>query len=113
MSIIETNRVITLEAVHNFRDLGGYPTVDGRVTRWRTLFRSDGLDRLTGADLEVVRELGIRTVIDLRTQGELDARGRFPVEAHPVAFHHLPGIDVTWDPDYVPDPSSPPADFLL
>ena len=99
--------MITLEAVHNFRDLGGYPTEDGRVTRWRTLFRADGLQRLADADLEVVRALGIHTVIDLRTHLELAERGTFPVDVYPVAFHHLPVIDVTWDPGEVADPTAP------
>lgn len=45
-------RVVPLQAVHNLRDLGGYPTADGCVTRWRRLYRADGLQRLAGDDLE-------------------------------------------------------------
>ena len=89
-------RLVALEAVHNFRDLGGYKTSDGRTTRWRTLFRADGLYRLTPGDVALLSPLGLRTVIDLRSATELDERGRFPVEAHPVVFHHLPIIDATW-----------------
>ena len=40
----------------------------------------------------MLRELGIRTVIDLRSGDELE-RGRFDVDAHPVAFHHFPFIE--------------------
>jgi protein-tyrosine phosphatase len=90
-------RLVELEAVHNFRDLGGYPTIDGRRLRWRRLFRADGLNRLTAADVEVIRTLGLRTVIDLRTSTEIDTRGRFPVDGHPMTFHHLPVIDSTWN----------------
>ncbi len=92
----EPVRLVALEAVHNFRDLGGYATADGRRTRWRTLFRADGLYRLTPADVVALEPLGLRTVIDLRSAPELDERGRFPVDAHPVIFHHLPIIDATW-----------------
>jgi protein-tyrosine phosphatase len=92
----EPVRLVALEAVHNFRDLGGYATADGRSTRWRTLFRADGLHRLTPADVAALEPLGLRTVIDLRSAPELDERGRFPVDLHPVAFHHLPIVDVTW-----------------
>ena len=60
------DRMITLEGAVNFRDLGGYEAGDGMQTRWRTLFRADGLGELTEADLSVLRQLGIRTVIDLR-----------------------------------------------
>lgn len=86
------DRMITLEGAVNFRDLGGYEAGDGTHTRWRTLFRADGLGELTEADLSVLRQIGIRTVIDLRSGSELE-RGRFDVEAHPVAFHHFPFID--------------------
>jgi len=85
-------RLIALEGAVNFRDLGGYRAGEAKRTRWRTLFRADGLGELTEADLEVLRALGIRTVIDLRTGDELE-RGRFDVEAHPVAFHHFPFIE--------------------
>lgn len=40
--------------------------------------------------------LGVRTVVDLRTDKELQARGTFPVADHAVVFHHLPIIDATW-----------------
>lgn len=103
-------RVVTLEAVHNFRDLGDYPTHDGRRTRPQRLFRADGLFQLTPADVEVLRPLGLHTVIDLRTIGEIDERGRFPVEAHPLAWHHLPVVDVTWEGIDIAGRS--PAEFL-
>src|SRR6202020_2389516 len=70
------DRMIALEGAVNFRDLGGYEAGDGMRTRWRTLFRADGLGELTGTDLAVLRQLGIRTVIDLRSGSELE-RGRF------------------------------------
>lgn len=95
----DPRRLITLDAVHNFRDLGGYPTADGRTTRWRRLFRADALYRLAGADIEAVRPLGLRTVVDLRTVDEIELRGRFPVDDHPLALHHVSVLDITWDND--------------
>jgi protein-tyrosine phosphatase len=99
VSDVALERLIKLEAVHNFRDLGGYQTTDGRRTRWGLLYRADGLHRLTPADVESLRPLGLRTVLDLRTSTELAERGTFPVDAHPVEYHHLPVIDVTWSRD--------------
>ena len=92
----EPARLVALEAVHNFRDLGGYATADGRRTQWRKLFRADGLYRLTRADVTALEPLGLHTVIDLRSATELAERGRFPVDVHPVIYHHLPIIDATW-----------------
>jgi protein-tyrosine phosphatase len=85
-------RLITLEGAVNFRDLGGYTTVDGHRTRWRVLFRADGLSELSETDFSVMRQLGIRTVVDLRSGYEVE-QSRFNVEAHPVDFHHFPFID--------------------
>lgn len=74
----------------NFRDLGGYPTLDGRSTRWGRLFRSDGLHELTPEDLGVLRELGLSCVVDLRTPAELERTGRGPLEREPIRYFHLP-----------------------
>ena len=95
---VEMERLIALEGAVNFRDLGGYPAEGGMRTRWRVLFRADGLGDLTQADLEVLRSLGIRTVIDLRSGDEIE-RSRYDVHAHPVAFHHFPIIERLPDPE--------------
>ena len=97
-------RLIGLEAVHNFRDLGGYPTAGGRTTRWRTLFRSDGLYRLRGADdMSRVMQLGLKSVIDLRTEREQREQGIFPTDDIEVTFHHLSIVDVTWSDTETPE----------
>jgi protein-tyrosine phosphatase len=106
------SRSVTLIGVFNFRDLGGYITADGRTTRWRTLFRADGLDRLTPADVEVLRPYGLRTVVDLRMAHELEERGRFPIDAYPVTFHNISVLDQTWDREQALASSLPAADFL-
>ena len=100
----DPRRLVALEAVHNFRDLGGYPSTlgtgaRGSTTRWGTLFRADGLYRLTDADVEALRSLGLRTVLDLRSHAELAEHGTFPHEQYPVDFTHFPIIDSTWNID--------------
>ncbi|MHB1929434.1 MAG: tyrosine-protein phosphatase [Acidimicrobiales bacterium] len=86
-------RHLPFEGCFNFRDLGGYRSADGRRVRWRVLFRADGLHRLTPGDLRSLRELGLRTVIDLRTADEVNDRGR--LDADPgLRYHHLPMFDV-------------------
>lgn len=64
----EPSREITFEGCFNFRDLGGYGAADGRQTRWRRLFRSDSSALLSVGDCQrMERDLGIATVLDLRT----------------------------------------------
>ncbi|HZU73469.1 MAG TPA: tyrosine-protein phosphatase [Acidimicrobiales bacterium] len=80
----EQDRLIHLQGCLNFRDLGGYRTVDGRWVKTRCLFRSAELCHLTEPDLARIKELGIKVVVDLRNEPERKARpGRV-----------LPGVEV-------------------
>ena len=111
LAITDARRAVQLDGVHNFRDLGGYPA-HGGTTRWGLVYRADGLGRLTAEDVTVLRARGLGTVIDLRTDAELAERGRYPVEQHPVSFHHLPVLDQTWQAENVP-PIDNAHDFLM
>jgi protein-tyrosine phosphatase len=82
-------RLLPLVGAYNFRDLGGYRTVDGRTTRWGTLYRSDGLHELTEADLETLRDLGLKSIVDLRTGAELERTGRGLLQTEPIRHLHL------------------------
>jgi protein tyrosine/serine phosphatase len=57
--------VTALEGVDNFRDFGGYKAVGGYIRRG-ILFRSGDLSRATDTDLELLKGLGIGTIVDLR-----------------------------------------------
>jgi len=71
-------QAVTFSACFNFRELGGYPTAGGAAVRTGQLYRSDSLHRLSGADLDRLAALGIRTVLDLRTDREVTADGGCP-----------------------------------
>ena len=90
-------------AASNFRDLGGYATSDGGTVRTGRLFRADGLHTLTPADLEKLRAIGLRSVIDLRTDAELSTRGVFPLGSMSVEFHHCPVLTELWEPTMFAD----------
>ncbi len=61
-----------LAGVHNFRDYGGY-AADGGMVPKGVLYRSGHHVKATDEDLEALRALGIRTVIDLRGMTEREA----------------------------------------
>ena len=70
------NRHIPLEGQTNFRDLGGYWTTDGRTVKWRQLYRSGRLSKLTGKDVALLKDLGICTVVNLLTAADIEVYGR-------------------------------------
>jgi protein-tyrosine phosphatase len=65
------NRHLRIPGTRNLRDVGGYPAGEGRRTRWRTLYRTDSLDRLPPESQSTLLDLGLRQVIDLRWPNEL------------------------------------------
>lgn len=67
----KNNRHIPLTGAYNIRDLGGYRTGSGDKTKWRRLLRADSPHRLSGQDKEKLMDEGLTTVIDLRSQNEL------------------------------------------
>jgi protein-tyrosine phosphatase len=56
--------------VDEWRDLGGLRTADGRTIRPGALVRARSLDDLGPDGWAALRELGVRTLIDLRNDGE-------------------------------------------
>lgn len=103
------DRLVPFGTCFNFRDLGGYRAEGGAQVRWKTLFRADTLHRLDGADLDVFHDLGLRTVIDLRSQHELDDHGQLRPAAGTVVVHHLPMLDEVGGPSR-PLPDPPPRE---
>jgi len=76
----------------NFRDIGGYPTEDGRTVKWGLYFRAGRQDRVTAEDLEGLAALRIQTQIDLRKPEEILDQGRGPLEGMGAAYHNIPVI---------------------
>ena len=65
-------RWLAWEGCRNARDLGGYPTANGKMTHWGAIVRSDELSALTTAGRASVVAYGIRTIIDVRMLVELE-----------------------------------------
>ena len=98
------SRFLPLTGCSNFRDLGGLPTASGALTRWGRVFRSDTLQVLTDEDVKrIVTEVGLQTIIDLRTSREITNEGRGPLEDEDVAYVNLPFIADLEVQDEVPD----------
>jgi hypothetical protein len=72
---------IELDGAVNARDLGGLPTEDGGKTADARLLRADNPQELTPSDIAVlVGEIGLTTVVDLRSSFELASEGAAPLD---------------------------------
>ena len=81
------SRHLDLKGASNFRDLGGYATRDGRLLRWRQIFRSNHLGHLTAADIDIVRSLGVKSAFDFRG---VDERAGAVCGVAEIVIHSLP-----------------------
>lgn len=89
----QRGRLIDLEGQKNFRDLGGYVAQDGRRVVSGRIYRSGELSALSDGDVERLSELGIRTVVDLRSNKEAESKGpdRLPADVSVVSITIDPG----------------------
>jgi protein-tyrosine phosphatase len=79
---------IELEGAVNVRDLGGLPTSDGGATVPGRMLRSENLQELSPADVaRLVDEIGLTTVVDLRSTNEVAIEGPAPLDALPGVRH--------------------------
>lgn len=77
------DRFVVLEGGRNFRDVGGYRTVDGHIVKRGVLYRSGSMGKLTSAGQQRLASLHISQIVDLRTTTErksdtFDLRGAYP-----------------------------------
>ncbi len=78
---VVANRVIDMNNIKNFRDIGGYFTTDNRQMKWGEIYRSGNLSNATLYDQERIRRLKIKTVIDFRSER---TAGKYPIFLHPT-----------------------------
>jgi len=79
---------IELDGAVNVRDLGGLPTSDGGTTVPGRLLRSENLQELSAGDISrLVDEIGLTTVVDLRSTNEVAVEGPAPLDALPGVRH--------------------------
>jgi len=65
---IISNRFIDMDNISNFRDLGGYFTNEEQQLKWGHIYRSGHLSNSNLFDQEKLKRLGIKTIIDFRTE---------------------------------------------
>lgn len=89
-----SNRFYNMDSVQNFRDMGGYRTVDGRQVRWGKLFRSGDFSRLTKQDKLTLDGLKLKTIIDFRP---MSIANRRPDRLVVDNYYYLPVTERSYD----------------
>ncbi len=88
-----------MEGGHNFRDIGGYPAMDGRHVARGLVFRSGTMSELSDRDHAILDGLGLRLICDLRSNSERSRRpSRLPEAAKYEIWsrdHQMSDGDVT------------------
>lgn len=91
-AIDQQSRVLPIDGVINFRDLGGYQTQDGEMLKYGFVYRSAQLSGLTPEGIEQMASLGVKSVMDLRFEDEIirfpSVKKAFP-NAEFVCWHDL------------------------
>ncbi len=85
-------RNLAVDGSYNVRDLGGYPTADGHHTRWKVLVRAGNLDQVSLAGRQYLMGYGIKTVIDLRDEWEVEDFPNVFAQIEHVRYMNLPLI---------------------
>ena len=107
---LEPRRHLELEGAYNIRDVGGYATSDGRLTRWKTFLRADNLNNLTPGSQAALIEYGVRTVIDLRSTAGIQKEPNVFANSSAVAYynHNMNGDEPLPDMPDFPEFTVPP-----
>lgn len=101
------------DQIYNFRDIGGHPLAYGGFTQSGIIYRSAGLSYATHEDLEKLKKMGIKTIIDLRGDKEynelpdktmddpffhnlhlsVNGGGRVPIDADDMVDSYMEMVD--------------------
>ncbi len=65
------HRILPIHGMYNFRDMGGYPTIDGKHVKWNLLYRGDHLNNLKPEGQSYLNRINLRSIIDLRGDNEI------------------------------------------
>lgn len=68
-----STRLVNLDGTYNFRDCGGYETIEGRRVKWGLLYRSDQLSNISERDVAFLKNMGLKTIVDYRSKSEASA----------------------------------------
>lgn len=106
IAMLEIRRRSILSCTKNTRDLGSLMTESGRFTRDFAFVRSDVPTELSDSDIAFLRDIGVTTAIDFRTESEVIKKPHSLCGAVGFRYFNFPivsGSKVPDTPEAVPE----------
>lgn len=75
VNLLSGIRILPVKGMYNVRDLGGYPTRDGRHVKWGMLYRGDHLYNIKEEGIPYLQQLDFNSIVDFRNEQETE---KFP-----------------------------------
>ena len=88
-------RLIVLEKMVNTRDLGGYETQAGTYTKSHKYIRASSPANASKADIQALKDYGVKAVIDLRSDFEKEQQVNPFVDDQDIDFYEVNLFDST------------------
>lgn len=93
------HRRLPFGAMMNLRDIGGYPAANGAATVFGRFLRGDAPSRVSDAEADALRGMGVTTVIDLRSDDETQRtpsalQGREGFDTRHIGLIRQEGFDI-------------------
>lgn len=86
----QINKPLPLKHLDNTRELGGYKTTDGKITKNNVFLRSGALDKVSKKEAQFFLEYGLNQVIDLRSNEEVDKKPITFCDDYDIAYLRIP-----------------------
>ena len=90
-------RRLNTKTLFNARDLGGYPTADGKVTKYKVFVRSEVPHGVSQEDIQYLLDYGVAATADFRGSWEISKQPSDLAELLP--YYHRPIFDDAGPPD--------------
>ena len=81
-------RILPLQGMYNFRDMGGYPNKEGKRVKWGKLYRGDQLYNMDKEAYDAFHALDIHSIIDFRAYDEYTKNPNTPAEVYQIRQYH-------------------------
>ncbi len=83
-------RHLRFKSITNFRDLGGYRTINGKTIPWRRIYRSGEFSRVNPDEYRrLTEEIKLTAIVDLRSNFEVERQGTGLPDGADIKYYNI------------------------